>query len=59
MQERIVSLAFDLVANILETGPGWRLMAPQFLDLVENAIFPALKMNEKVRVWDCCYDLSL
>nr|PNR26439.1 hypothetical protein PHYPA_031014 [Physcomitrium patens] len=47
MQHRIVSLAFDLVANILETGPGWRLMAPHFSNLLETAIFPALIMTEK------------
>lgn len=47
MQERIVSLAFDVVSNILETGPGWLLMAPHFKSLVENAIFPALTMKNK------------
>ncbi|KAG0600495.1 hypothetical protein M758_11G038800 [Ceratodon purpureus] len=53
MQERIVSLAFDVVSNILETGPGWRLMAPHFRSLVENAIFPALTLkNKDVVEWE-------
>lgn len=53
MQERILSLSFDLVSNILETGPGWRLMAPHFSRLLECAIFPALKMKEKdIVLWE-------
>ncbi|KAL2650845.1 hypothetical protein R1flu_018973 [Riccia fluitans] len=47
MQERIISLAFDVVSNILETGPGWRLMAPHFSNLLESAIFPTLRLSEK------------
>ncbi|BBN00117.1 hypothetical protein MPTK1_1g26560 [Marchantia polymorpha subsp. ruderalis] len=47
MQERIISLAFDVVSNILETGPGWRLMAPHFSNLLESAIFPTLRLSEE------------
>ncbi|CAM6003375.1 unnamed protein product [Sphagnum balticum] len=49
MQERIVFHLWHLtlLPIFLRQDLGWRLMAPQFLDLVENAIFPALKMNEK------------
>lgn len=53
IQERIVSLAFDVISNILETGPGWRLMAPHFGSLVDSAIFPALTMkNKDVVEWE-------
>eukprot|EP00249_Psilotum_nudum_P027721 c3574_g1_i1 orf=2-1303(-) len=47
MQERIMSLVFDVISNILETGPGWRLMASHFSWLIEGVIFPALRMREK------------
>ncbi|KAL3700792.1 hypothetical protein R1sor_018814 [Riccia sorocarpa] len=53
MQERIISLAFDVVSNILETGPGWRLMAPHFSNLLESAIFPTLRLSEKdIAEWE-------
>ncbi|CAM6082528.1 unnamed protein product [Calypogeia fissa] len=53
MQERIVSLGFDVISNILETGPGWRLMAPHFSNLLESAIFPALRLTEKdIAEWE-------
>ncbi|KAE9455022.1 hypothetical protein C3L33_13046, partial [Rhododendron williamsianum] len=45
--ERIVSLAFDVLSRVLETGPGWRLVSPHFSSLLDSAIFPALIMNEK------------
>ncbi|KAK2358448.1 ARM repeat superfamily protein [Trifolium repens] len=45
--ERILSLGFDVISNVLETGPGWRLVSPHFTTLLEAAIFPALVMNEK------------
>lgn len=47
LQERVISLAFDVISCVLETGPGWRLVAPHFSSLLETAIFPALRMNEK------------
>ncbi|GMH18258.1 hypothetical protein Nepgr_020099 [Nepenthes gracilis] len=47
LSERIVSLAFDVISHVLETGPGWRLVSPYFSSLLESAIFPALAMNEK------------
>ncbi|KAF8401236.1 hypothetical protein HHK36_012168 [Tetracentron sinense] len=47
LSERIVSLAFDVISHILETGPGWRLVSPHFSSLLDSAIFPALAMNEK------------
>ncbi|XP_024522406.1 uncharacterized protein LOC9646477 [Selaginella moellendorffii] len=46
-QERIISLAFDLLANILETGPGWRLLSPQFSSLLEKSIVSALVLSQK------------
>ncbi|XP_030507161.2 importin beta-like SAD2 homolog [Cannabis sativa] len=53
LQERIVSLAFDVISRVLETGPGWRLVAPHFSLLLETAIFPALVMNEKdITEWE-------
>ncbi|KAI4303071.1 hypothetical protein MLD38_038747 [Melastoma candidum] len=45
--ERIVSLAFDVISHILETGPGWKIVSPWFSSLLDAAIFPALMMNEK------------
>lgn len=47
LRERVISLAFDVISCVLETGPGWRLVAPHFSSLLETAIFPALRMNEK------------
>lgn len=47
LSERIVSLAFDVISRVLETGPGWRLVSPHFSSLLNSAIFPALVMNEK------------
>ncbi|KAF6156526.1 hypothetical protein GIB67_011327 [Kingdonia uniflora] len=51
--ERIVSLAFDVIARVVETGPGWRLVSPHFSSLIDSAIFPALVMNQKdVSEWE-------
>ncbi|PPS16878.1 hypothetical protein GOBAR_AA03686 [Gossypium barbadense] len=47
LSERIVSLAFDVISHVLETGPGWRLVSPHFSFLLESAILPALMLNEK------------
>ncbi|XP_057524952.1 importin beta-like SAD2 homolog isoform X3 [Amaranthus tricolor] len=48
LSERIISLAFDVISHILETGPqGWRLISPHFSSLLDFAIFPALIMNTK------------
>ncbi|XP_021594154.1 importin beta-like SAD2 isoform X3 [Manihot esculenta] len=53
LSERIISLAFDLISHILETGPGWRLVSPHFSLLLDSAIFPALILNEKdISEWD-------
>ncbi|KAK1315907.1 hypothetical protein QJS10_CPA05g00115 [Acorus calamus] len=52
-KERIVSLAFDVIAHVLETGHGWKLVSPHFSSLLESAIFPALIMNEKdISEWE-------
>ncbi|XP_044500110.1 importin beta-like SAD2 homolog isoform X2 [Mangifera indica] len=52
-QERIISLAFDVISHVLETGPGWRLVSPHFSFLLDNAIFPALVLNEKdISEWE-------
>ncbi|KAF5191926.1 importin beta-like SAD2-like protein, partial [Thalictrum thalictroides] len=51
--ERVVSLAFDVISHVLETGPGWRLVSPHFSSLIESAIFPALVINEKdISEWE-------
>lgn len=47
MQERVISSTFDAISNILETGPGWRLISSHFSSLLEGAIFPALRLTEK------------
>lgn len=53
LSERIVSLAFDLISHVLETGPGWRFVSPHFSSLLDSAIFPALVMNEKdISEWE-------
>ncbi|KAM0046778.1 putative armadillo-like helical protein [Helianthus debilis subsp. tardiflorus] len=53
LSERVVSLAFDVISRLLETGPGWRLVSPHFSSLLETAIFPAIVMNEKdVTEWE-------
>ncbi|KAL4590741.1 hypothetical protein LXL04_003683 [Taraxacum kok-saghyz] len=50
---RIISLAFDVISRLLETGPGWRLVSPHFSSLLESAIFPAIVMNEKdITEWE-------
>lgn len=43
----MISLGFDLLANILQTEVGWKLIASHFPNLLDKAIFPALMMNEK------------
>lgn len=51
--ERVVSLAFDVISRILETGPGWRLVSPHFSSLMDSAVLPALVMNEKdISEWE-------
>ncbi|KAL6008752.1 hypothetical protein ACLOJK_021978 [Asimina triloba] len=51
--ERIISLAFDVISNVLQTGPGWRLVSPHISSLLDSAIFPALAMNQKdVLEWE-------
>ncbi|KAL9352190.1 hypothetical protein Peur_054870 [Populus x canadensis] len=53
LSERIISLAFDVISNILETGPGWRLVSSHFSFLLDSAILPALVLNEKdVSEWE-------
>ncbi|KAG7995708.1 hypothetical protein I3843_01G123200 [Carya illinoinensis] len=53
LSERIVSLAFDVISHVLETGPGWRLVSPHFNFLLDSAIFPALVLNEKdISEWE-------
>ncbi|KAH9684058.1 Importin N-terminal domain-containing protein [Citrus sinensis] len=53
LQERIISLAFDVISHVLETGPGWRLVSPHFSVLLDKAIFPALVLNEKdISEWE-------
>ncbi|KAJ4721925.1 importin beta-like SAD2-like [Melia azedarach] len=47
LRERIISLAFDVISHVLETGLGWRLVSPHFSFLLDKAIFPALVLNEK------------
>ncbi|XP_064999470.1 uncharacterized protein LOC135633656 isoform X2 [Musa acuminata AAA Group] len=47
ISERIISLAFDVISYILESGPGWRVVSPHFSSLLDNAIFPALVLNQK------------
>ncbi|ONK61647.1 uncharacterized protein A4U43_C08F32130 [Asparagus officinalis] len=47
LSERIISLAFDVISHVLETGPGWRLVSPHFSSLLNSAIFPALTLNKK------------
>ncbi|XP_024375582.1 uncharacterized protein [Physcomitrium patens] len=47
IQQRVISLGFDLLANILQTEVGWKLIASHFPNLLDKAIFPALMMNEK------------
>jgi len=52
LAERTAALAFDLLARVTETGAGWRLLAPQFGALVQNAIFPALCLRPAdVALW--------
>ncbi|KAJ6851805.1 importin beta-like SAD2-like protein isoform X1 [Iris pallida] len=53
LSERIVSLAFDVISHVLETGPGWRHVSPHFSSLLDSAIFPALALNQKdVAEWE-------
>ncbi|KAJ6899691.1 hypothetical protein NC652_025981 [Populus alba x Populus x berolinensis] len=53
LSERIISLSFDVISNILETGPGWRLVSSHFSFLLDSAILPALVLNEKdVSEWE-------
>lgn len=47
LSDRILSLSFDVISRVLETGPGWRLVSPHFSSLLDSAILPALALNEK------------
>ncbi|XP_042427996.1 uncharacterized protein LOC122015265 isoform X2 [Zingiber officinale] len=47
LSERIISLAFDVISHVLETGPGWRFVSPHFSSLLDSAVFPALALNQK------------
>ncbi|CAJ2656778.1 unnamed protein product [Trifolium pratense] len=44
--ERILSLGYEVISNVLETGPTG-LVSPHFTALLESAIFPALVINVK------------
>ncbi|KAJ3681318.1 hypothetical protein LUZ60_015807 [Juncus effusus] len=51
--DRIISLAFDVISHVLETGPGWRLVSSHFSSLLDSAIFPALSLNQKdISEWE-------
>ncbi|KAL5204923.1 hypothetical protein ABZP36_009794 [Zizania latifolia] len=51
--DRILSLSFDVISRVLETGPGWRLVSPHFSSLLDSAIFPALALNGKdITEWE-------
>uniref|UniRef100_A0A0E0BMD0 Importin N-terminal domain-containing protein n=1 Tax=Oryza glumipatula TaxID=40148 RepID=A0A0E0BMD0_9ORYZ len=53
LSDRIISLSFDVISRVLETGPGWRLVSPHFSSLLDSAIFPALALNEKdITEWE-------
>ncbi|KAK9139093.1 hypothetical protein Scep_008774 [Stephania cephalantha] len=53
LSERIISLAFDVISRVLETGQGWRIVSPHFSVLLDSAIFPALSMNQKdINEWE-------
>ncbi|KAL3505566.1 hypothetical protein ACH5RR_030948 [Cinchona calisaya] len=53
LSERIISLSFDFISRVLETGPGWRLISAHFTPLLDFAIFPTLVMNEKdITEWE-------
>uniref|UniRef100_A0A0D9XVL2 Importin N-terminal domain-containing protein n=1 Tax=Leersia perrieri TaxID=77586 RepID=A0A0D9XVL2_9ORYZ len=53
ISDRIISLSFDVISRVLETGPGWRLVSPHFSSLLDSAIFPALQLNGKdIEEWE-------
>lgn len=53
LSDRIISLSFDVISRVLETGPGWRLVSPHFSSLLDSAIFPALALNGKdITEWE-------
>ncbi|KAF0896635.1 hypothetical protein E2562_026750 [Oryza meyeriana var. granulata] len=53
LSDRILSLSFDVISRVLETGPGWRLVSPHFSSLLDSAIFPALALNGKdITEWE-------
>uniref|UniRef100_A0A9I9DMS1 Importin beta-like SAD2 homolog n=1 Tax=Cucumis melo TaxID=3656 RepID=A0A9I9DMS1_CUCME len=53
LSERIISLAFDVISHVLETGRGWRLVSPHFSTLIHSGIFPTLIMNDKdISEWE-------
>ncbi|CAH9120422.1 unnamed protein product [Cuscuta epithymum] len=53
LSEKVVSLAFDVISRVLETGQGWRVVSPHFSSLLDSAIFPALVRNTKdMSEWD-------
>ena len=50
---RTAAACFDLLARVAETAPGFKLLAPNFGRLLEQAIFPALRAaGEDERDWE-------
>ncbi|CAI5511663.1 unnamed protein product, partial [Closterium sp. Naga37s-1] len=50
---RVIAVAFTAIAQVLDSAPGWKVVAPQFAHLLEAAIFPALCLHpHDLELWD-------
>ncbi|CAI5474972.1 unnamed protein product [Closterium sp. Yama58-4] len=50
---RVIAVAFTAISQVLDSAPGWKVVAPQFAHLLEAAIFPALCLHpQDLELWD-------
>ena len=53
VSSRTSAACFDLLARVAETAPGFKLLAPNFARLLEQAVFPALRAAaDDERCWE-------
>ncbi|CAI6010409.1 unnamed protein product [Closterium sp. NIES-65] len=50
---RVIAVAFTAISQVLDSAPGWKVVAPQFAHLLEAAIFPALCLHpQDLELWE-------
>ncbi|GJP36939.1 hypothetical protein CLOM_g21398 [Closterium sp. NIES-68] len=50
---RVAAVAFNAISQVLDSAPGWKVVAPNFAHLLESAIFPVLCLRpHDLELWD-------